>query len=165
VRSKQGALGSLRRADHPRPACMLSMAVGGRCVVVVSARPAGSRDSFRLRWLKLLAKSRPMSLAVTPMIGGDVLKRKCGRAVALCDVQPLLSPFDTWNLCWQATVGRGRLRPRASPAFQGHVARVELTPGASTNSTDHSRALLRLTPYMYLSITNNLPKWTNLVSF
>jgi hypothetical protein len=48
VRSKQGALGSLWRADHPRPACMLSVAVGGRCVAVVSARRAVSRDSFRL---------------------------------------------------------------------------------------------------------------------
>jgi hypothetical protein len=49
VRSKQGALGSLRRADHPRPACMLSVAVGDRCVAIVSAKRAVSRDSYRLR--------------------------------------------------------------------------------------------------------------------
>jgi WD40 repeat protein len=36
VRPKQGALGSQRRADHPRPACMLSVAVSSRCVAVVS---------------------------------------------------------------------------------------------------------------------------------
>jgi hypothetical protein len=82
VRSKQGALGSLRRADHPRPVFMLSVAVGGHCVAVVSARRAVSRDSFRLRWLKLLAKSRPMPVSVASMIGGDVFKRKRGRAVA-----------------------------------------------------------------------------------
>jgi hypothetical protein len=40
VRSKQGALGSPRRAEHPRPICMLSVAVGDRCVAVVSARPS-----------------------------------------------------------------------------------------------------------------------------
>jgi hypothetical protein len=94
VRSKQGALGSLRRADHPRPACMLSVAVGGGCVAIVSARRAVSRDSFRLRWLKLLAKSRPISLVVTSIIGRNVCKRKRGRAVA----QPLLSLFDKENL-------------------------------------------------------------------
>jgi hypothetical protein len=74
---------------------MLSVAVGGRCVGIVSARRAVSRDSFRLRWLELLAKSRPMSLAKTSVIGRDVPKRKRGRAVARYGVQPLLSPFDT----------------------------------------------------------------------
>jgi hypothetical protein len=99
VRSKQGALGSLRRADHPRPVFMLSVAVGSHCVAVVSARRAVSRDSFRLRWLKLLAKSRPMSLAATPTIGRDELKRQRGRAVALFGAHPLLSPFDKENQC------------------------------------------------------------------
>ena len=40
VRSKQGALGLLRRADHPEPVCMPPVAVGGRCVAVVSVRRA-----------------------------------------------------------------------------------------------------------------------------
>jgi hypothetical protein len=109
VRSKQAALGSLRRADHPRPLCMLSVAVGGRCVTVVSARRVVSGDSFGVRWLKLLAKSRPMSLAVTSVIGRDVHKREHGRAFAQCGAHPLLSPFDKENLCWQATVWRSRL--------------------------------------------------------
>lgn len=34
----------------------------------------------------------------------------------------------------------------------------EVSPGASTNSTEHSHTLLRLARYMYLSITNNLPE-------
>lgn len=38
MRSKQGALGLLRRADYPGPACMPSVAVSGRCVTVISAR-------------------------------------------------------------------------------------------------------------------------------
>jgi hypothetical protein len=95
VRSKQGALGLLRRADYPEPVCMPPVAVGGRCVAVVSVRRAVLRESFRFRRLKLLAKSRPISLAVTSMIGRNVSKRKRGRAVAHFDVQPLLSPFDT----------------------------------------------------------------------
>ena len=94
VRSKQGALGLLRRADHPEPVCMLLVAVGGRYVAVVSVRRAVLRESFRLRWLRLLAKSRPISLAVTSMIGRNVFKRKRRRAVAQCGVQPLLSPFE-----------------------------------------------------------------------
>jgi hypothetical protein len=73
---------------------MPPVAVGGRCVVVVSVRRAVLRESFRLRWLKLFAKSRPISLAVTSMIGRNVLERKRGRAVAQCGVQPLLSPFE-----------------------------------------------------------------------
>jgi hypothetical protein len=73
---------------------MPPVAVGGRCVAVVSVRRAVLRESFRLRWLKLLAKSRPLSLAVTSMIGRYVRKRERGRAVAQCGVQPLLSPFD-----------------------------------------------------------------------
>ena len=81
MRSKQGALGLLRRADHPEPVCMLLVAVGGRYVAVVSVRRAVLRESFRLRWLRLLAKSRPISLAVTSMIGRNVFKRKRGRAV------------------------------------------------------------------------------------
>ena len=52
------------------------------------------RENFRLRWLKLLAKSRPISLVVTSMIGRNVLERKRGRAVAQCGVHPLLRPFD-----------------------------------------------------------------------
>jgi hypothetical protein len=32
---------------------------------------------------------------------------------------------------------------RASPAFHGHVACVELSLGASTSSTDHSHVLLQ----------------------
>jgi hypothetical protein len=39
------------------------------------------------------------------MIGRDVLKRECGRAVALCGVQPLLSPFDKENLCGKPRYG------------------------------------------------------------
>jgi hypothetical protein len=105
VRSKQGALGSLRRADHPRPICMMSVAVTGRCVAVVSARRAVSRDSFRLHWLELLAKSRPMSPAVTSMIGRDVCKRKRGRAVAQCGVQPFLIAFDKENLSGKPQYG------------------------------------------------------------
>jgi hypothetical protein len=108
VRSKQGALGSLWRADHPRSACTLSVAVGGRRVAVVSARRAVARDSFPLRWLELLAKSRPMSLVVPSSIGRKVLKRKRGRAVAQCGAYPLLSAFDKENLSWQATVWRSR---------------------------------------------------------
>ena len=73
---------------------MLLVAVGGRYVAVVSVRRAVLRESFRLRWLKLLAKSRPISLAVTSMIGRSVFKRKRGRAVAQCGVQPLLSSFE-----------------------------------------------------------------------
>lgn len=88
MRSKQGALGLLRRADYPKPVSMPPVAVGGRCVGAVL------RESFWLRWLKLLAKSRPISLAVTSMIGRNVLKRKCGRAVAQCGAKPLLSPFE-----------------------------------------------------------------------
>jgi hypothetical protein len=78
VRSKQGALGLLRRSDYPGPACMPSVAVGGRCVAVVSARRAVSRESFRLRWLKLLAKSRPISLTVTSMIGSRYPRAAAG---------------------------------------------------------------------------------------
>jgi hypothetical protein len=93
VRSEQGALGFLRRVGYPEPVCLPSVAVSGRCVAVVSARRAVSRESFRLRWLKLLAKSRPISLAVASMIGRLEPKRKRGRAVGQCGVQPLLSPF------------------------------------------------------------------------
>jgi hypothetical protein len=125
VRSKQGALGSLRRADHPRPACILSVAISGRCVGVVSARRAASRDSFRLRWLELLAKSRPISLAKTSVIGRYVPKRKHGRAVARCCVQPLLSPFDIEWLSWQVTLWRssfyGFLWPRSSSLTQSEL--------------------------------------------
>jgi hypothetical protein len=32
MRSKQGELGSLRQAEHPILICMMSVAVGGRCV-------------------------------------------------------------------------------------------------------------------------------------
>jgi hypothetical protein len=106
VRSKQGALGSPRRADHPRPMCITSVAVGGVCVAVVSARRAALRDSFQLRSLKLLAKSEPTSLAVTSMIGRDVAKRKRGRAVAQWGVQPLLSPLDTESLLESHGVAR-----------------------------------------------------------
>jgi hypothetical protein len=82
MRSKEGALGLLRRADYPEPVCMPPVAVGGCCVAVVSVRRAALRENFRLRWLKLLAKSRPISLAITFMIGGDVSGRKRGRAAA-----------------------------------------------------------------------------------
>jgi hypothetical protein len=40
MRSKQGALGSPRRADHPKSICMLSVAIGGRCVAVVRSNLA-----------------------------------------------------------------------------------------------------------------------------
>jgi hypothetical protein len=53
----------LQRAEHPSPVCMLSVAVGGRCNAIVSARRAVSRDSFRLRWLKLLALQAPTEVA------------------------------------------------------------------------------------------------------
>jgi hypothetical protein len=85
---------------------MLLVAVGDRCVAVVSARRAASRDSFQLRWLKLLAKSGPTSLAVTSMIGRYVPKRKRGRAVAQWGVQPLLSPFDTESLLESHSVAK-----------------------------------------------------------
>jgi hypothetical protein len=88
---------------------MLSVADGGRYVAVVSVRRAVSRDSFGLRRLKLPAKSRPMLLTVTSMIGRDLPERKRGRAVVQCGVQPLLSPFDKENFYWQATVWRSRL--------------------------------------------------------
>jgi hypothetical protein len=102
MRSKQGALGPPRRADHPEPACMLLVAVDGRCVALASARRAVSRESFRLRWLRLLTKSRAMSLAVISMIGRDALKRKRGCAAALCGVYLLLIAFDKEKLSWQA---------------------------------------------------------------
>jgi hypothetical protein len=50
-----------------------------------------------------------MSLAEASMIGGDLRKRKRGRAVAQYGAWPLLSPFDKENLCGQATVWRSRL--------------------------------------------------------
>jgi hypothetical protein len=109
-----------------------------------------------------------MPLTVAFMIGRDVWERKRGRAVAQYGAQPVLRPFDTENLCWQATVWRSGLWLRVSMAFHGHVACVELAPGASTSSTDHSHAVLRLvqySAYMYLSITKNLPRWTKLVRF
>jgi hypothetical protein len=97
-----------------------------------------------------------MPLTVAFMIGRDVWERKRGRAVAQYGVQPVLRPFDTENLCWQATVWRSGLWLRASMAFHGHVACVKRAPGASS-STDHSHAVLRLVQCIYVPVYHKNP--------
>jgi hypothetical protein len=96
-----------------------------------------------------------MSLAATSVIGRDVSERKRGCAVALYGAHPLLSPFDEENLSGKPQYGGADCDSEL--LFHGHVARVELTPGASTSSTDHSHAVLRLVQYIHVPVYHKQP--------
>jgi hypothetical protein len=91
-----------------------------------------------------------MSLAEASIIGRDFTKRKRGRAVAQCGVQPLLMLLrDVTNL------GKRKYgKADCDTAFHGHVAHLELALAASTSSIDHSHTLLRLVQHIQSPITN-----------
>jgi hypothetical protein len=94
VRSKQGALGLPRRAEHPTSICMPSATVSDCCARVVSVRRAFSSDILKPRELDLLAKNRPISHGGSGMIGEDTTERKRGLTDPSPAVHPLLSAFD-----------------------------------------------------------------------
>jgi hypothetical protein len=103
-----------------------------------------SRDSFRLGWLELGAKSGPMSLAVALMIGRVY-------PTGSADVPSRSAARHRFSVLLKKTIGLGNLQygeahgVRASPALHGHVLYIQ-------GSRVHD--MVRSPPYARLAYRN-----------